>query len=331
MNVESLRVFMMLLIVIMHLSGGSIDLDAVRSYYSINNLWILCYRSITYLGVPCFAFISGYYGIKCNYRKFWRLECMALFYGTLIIAINFAMSHPLGFVEIRNLLLPASSCHLWYYSAYFLLALISPFITPTIQQMSNYQLLKSSVLLLSVSYLSRTVIMGFGNDFILLLSIYVIGQLLRRYPHNVFQRKALLIFFICQFANFVIIFLLLYVEKGRLSRYFDGSANPLTVLSSVCLFYIFLNINKDRFILRKIAIFAPSMLAVYMFHEGFRLSGAVDLSFLHADLIYIFPFSCIILIVISLFELCRGKILKGIENKTYDTIKVYVNRRIMTL
>ena len=102
---------MMLFIVIMHMSGGSIDFEMVRGDFTINNLWILCYRSITFLGVPTFAFISGYYGIVCNYRKIWGLECMALFYGVLIILINFMFKHPIGFHEIRNLLLPASSGH----------------------------------------------------------------------------------------------------------------------------------------------------------------------------------------------------------------------------
>ena len=75
---------MMLFIVIMHMSGSSIDLEMVRGDFTINNLWILCYRSITFLGVPTFAFISGYYGIVCNYRKIWGLE----WYGAFLWRAN---------------------------------------------------------------------------------------------------------------------------------------------------------------------------------------------------------------------------------------------------
>ena len=92
-----------------------------------------------------------------------------------------------------------------------------------------------------------------------------------------------------------------------------------------------LNLNNEGAIIRKISILAPSMLAVYIFHEGLRISGAIDISFLQARLLYILPVSGAILLTISLFERLRVKIMTKYESCVYDRIKNKVKIGLMNL
>lgn len=64
-NIETLRVMLMFLIILLHLSGRFYDVDALRSMSGdIQASALLSSRMIFLLGVNTFAFISGYFGIK---------------------------------------------------------------------------------------------------------------------------------------------------------------------------------------------------------------------------------------------------------------------------
>ena len=58
LNIEALRVYMMLLIVLLHATGTYIDSQNIRSSFGFDVGWLFGYRSITFLGVTTFAFIS---------------------------------------------------------------------------------------------------------------------------------------------------------------------------------------------------------------------------------------------------------------------------------
>ncbi len=83
-NVECLRVIMMFLIIMLHLSGEFYDLGKVALIS--NNIEISSvfgFRSLLMVGVSTFAFISGYYGIspKGRTKKLISYELMALELG----------------------------------------------------------------------------------------------------------------------------------------------------------------------------------------------------------------------------------------------------------
>ncbi len=94
-NIECLRVWMMLSIVIMHLSGGSVSsIPELLSKGGINSAIFFSYRSLTHLGVPTFAFISGFYGISFKIKKFIDLEIMAVTYGVVVLILTFMLGEP---------------------------------------------------------------------------------------------------------------------------------------------------------------------------------------------------------------------------------------------
>ena len=63
-NIEALRVAMMLLIIMLHLTGELWNIPAARSQENdFCSSLLIASRTLFLLGVNTFAFISGYYGI----------------------------------------------------------------------------------------------------------------------------------------------------------------------------------------------------------------------------------------------------------------------------
>lgn len=64
LNLEALRVVLMILIILLHLSGIFYNIPSIRSEsFNIEASLLLGMRMIFLLGVNTFAFISGYFGI----------------------------------------------------------------------------------------------------------------------------------------------------------------------------------------------------------------------------------------------------------------------------
>lgn len=85
-NIEALRVLLMLLIILLHMSGEFYDIKELRlKHDDIISSSILSLRMIFLLGVNTFAFTSGYFGIKTPPgqigRKLVKYELLALSWG----------------------------------------------------------------------------------------------------------------------------------------------------------------------------------------------------------------------------------------------------------
>lgn len=137
LNIEALRVYMMLLIVILHITGSYLDNDGIRQSGGLAMGWLLGYRSFTFLGVSTFAFISGFYGVKFHLGKFLAMEVMAVTYGALVLLAVYASTGGISSWSVRSLLFPISSGHLWYFSGYMILMVIAPLLNEGINALSK--------------------------------------------------------------------------------------------------------------------------------------------------------------------------------------------------
>ena len=80
-SIELLRIIAMIDIVMFHYLSRNCNLYAVENSRIAEdvNLWKeMIFQYIGYLGVPCFMFISGYYGIKFKWGRFGG-NCGAMF------------------------------------------------------------------------------------------------------------------------------------------------------------------------------------------------------------------------------------------------------------
>lgn len=183
LSIESLRVFLMFLIVTLHLSARVYDIESSGNVFTLALLHGI--RSVCILGVSTFAFISGYYGVKFNLQKFLRYELMALFWGVVFCCIGILY----GEFNYR-MLFPTASGELWYFSAYMILMLLSPFLNAGISLMTKKQFTLVLALLFIVVYGGQFILRyGVGHDFLVIITIYLIGQYLHKYPIEYLERR----------------------------------------------------------------------------------------------------------------------------------------------
>lgn len=319
LNIESLRVYMMLLIVIMHIGGGSTDWEYIHNTVGLQSGWIVAYRSITFLGVPAFAFISGYYGMNLNLRKFFRMETMTILYGVLIIGLIMTVRRPY-FLEVRDLLMPVTFHRLWYYSSYVLLLFIAPIVNAGIRNLDKHTF-RTIVIACTIFVYGIRLIMRMDNcTFINLFTIYLIGQYLRLYPIRWIEVNATRNFIVLLIANFVVFFGLGYFALSGIYQPLEGNSNPITFCCAVSLFFAVLGKRNVSTFSKTIARLAPNMLAVYIIHESIRVTGIIDISILNGNLLYVIPVGIIVLLSCSLINILCSVVIYPIVDKIYYKI-----------
>ena len=90
-SIELLRIIAMIDIVMFHYLSRNCNLYAVENSRIAEdvNLWKeMIFQYIGYLGVPCFMFISGYYGIKFKWGRFGGIVEQCFFYRALVYKWN---------------------------------------------------------------------------------------------------------------------------------------------------------------------------------------------------------------------------------------------------
>lgn len=305
LNIEALRVYMMLLIVLLHATGTYIDSQNIRSSFGFDVGWLFGYRSITFLGVTTFAFISGYYGVKLKLSKCLAMELMALTYGLVVLLLCVYKHTDITFGTIRNYLFPISSGNLWYFSCYMMLLIVSPMLNAGLEAINKSAFRQSLLIFMFIVYGFRFISGGANCDFYVLLLIYLIGRYLRKYPIPFLIKYRMYIFISLVLLNFILAFCLGYLGLGKLVLLLEGNNNPITGLAAVSLFYIFSYMKSEPNVNRLVSKLAPNMLAVYVFHELLRGSGVFDFHFLNGQLLESFAISVLVVLIISLVERVR--------------------------
>lgn len=320
-NVETLRVLMMYLIVLLHFFARVFDLGNPDKYSPFIFSAIQGIRCICFLGVSTFAFISGYYGIKWSLKKFLKYEILATIWEVVFYAMGMAY-------EGANLkmLFPLSSGYHWYFSAYMILMILAPVLNKGMESLSKEQLKTVCVFLVLIHYAGQFLFPGsIGSEFLILVVIYVLAFYMRKYPVQYFEKHALFIFCTSLLLNIAIAmaagkYLDYTIEawQAKLLSKFATNNNPLVIISSVSLFFYIKNLKTYRF--RSIARFAPYMFSVYIIHCCALGIGKFE------ELLYInsftFLFLSTILVVIScsFAEYIRQKLMGNIENKFIEAI-----------
>ncbi|MBQ4565979.1 MAG: acyltransferase [Oscillospiraceae bacterium] len=191
---ELLRIIAMLLIVLSHIcahSGFVIDGGSV----SLNRL-LVQWGALGGLGNNLFVLISGYFlctrGTKAP--SLGKLFVQVWFYSiSLFVVCKFAFDYDYSLIALAEVFLPTIFQEYWFFTAYVLLALLSPFLNLFLESVSKTGLRKllllAGVLWVLIPTFTRMQ-MG-GNKLTHFMFLYLIGAYFRKYPENLFSRKGL--------------------------------------------------------------------------------------------------------------------------------------------
>lgn len=293
-NVELLRTVAMIMVIIMHFVRESgYLLTAQTESLSFQYVLAMLLESFCIVAVNAFVFISGYYGTEGSYKtsKVLRFWFRVLFYTLLIPVVLICFGIPTvwnleGIYGLVQYVLPISSEHYWFASAYFYLLLLMPFLNKGINSLSRQQLAVITVGLLMVFCVVKSVVPvklafdRFGYDVIWFVCVYLVAAYLRLYggKYQEWLKKYGLMLYV---ASSILIFgLTLGIWKvlpnfSGLSYYFEVLFHYnfiLCLTGAIGLFYAFsrMNIREGKIaeICRNLGKYC---FGIYLLHEHIDL------------------------------------------------------------
>lgn len=316
LNIEALRVVAMLSILLLHISGRIF----VSENHTIHTIE-LAVRSYFFIGVSTFAFISGYYGVKWNTSKFLKYESMAIMWGGVIFILNFLVSNHLQMKSLL-LLIPILSEVCWYYSAYILLMIISPYINEGINSMNLKRYKVLLILMIAICYGGNFIFHRNGTTFNILLFIYFLARYIKITNFEMSSKNALLLFIASTTLTALSVVFANNFLDGKLLKIICNNHNPFLFISALSIFFAFKNMKKVPVICRVLSKIAPYTFAVYVIHAEFLYLNLIPFD----SLIFSNQFVCTITIAIIIFIICalaeslRVKLFGETENKIIQNI-----------
>lgn len=315
MGIDLLRIVSMYMVVILHILGIGGILDNAE-YESLNYFVFWSIETICFVGVNCFALITGYFMIKGKWRleKFIYLWFEVFFYSVVLsIMTQYILGTAIS-VPIHSLF-PLLTKSYWFFSAYAGLFLLIPLLNKGIILLSKKEM-KYSVgviaLLGTASVVSQADPFNLykGYSMIWLAFMYIIGAYLKLHVdvEKIATKKLWLVYL---GINGVALTLMIissfnpFWEETMGRNWFIDYVSPLILSSSIVLFILFLKTRiKNQVSSKIITAVAPFSFGVYLIHThpmvfyfilknqfvdlaNEHLLIAVVMIFLYGSLIYI--------------------------------------------
>ena len=292
-NIELLRIFAMVMVVIMHFLYHSDSLMEVGSPLSSVRLTGTLLEMFCLVAVNTYVFISGYFGVKGTFKpsKAVALLCQIWFYSLLIpLALLIVGVPTIGYTEgnlniygLVQYFFPIETEHYWFATAYFMLYLLTPVLGAAVKNMSKKQLqitLGGLVILFSavksISPVAFTVD-KYGYDLAWFICVYLVAAYFSLYGSKIFEKKGWLLYVVSMTACFGIQMLMwLLCQKSKsFAYYFTVPFHYnfiLCLTGAVGLFYGFLKIRiKEGRLAEMIRKLGTLSFGIYLLHEHIDL------------------------------------------------------------
>jgi hypothetical protein len=316
---ELLRILALVLIFWMH---GS-------SSYSNNELsaWLcIVISTVGNIGVSLFILISGYFGIHLQVKKMIRLDIMLIVYCWIGLALQYVWgtANTLSSSQKLSYLLPVIGRYSWYFTCYFALAFLSPFLNEMAEKMGESRL-RQLLLVMLVIFSGITTFFFFditqdgGKGIVNMVMLYLIGRYIRLYREDrIYRTEKLVGIFVTITMINIVLNGALYLGSGTVQNRFARDNTLFTIAEAVCVFLIFRNIHFENKIINAVAKCVPavfimewtlrSVITNYMFdYLAWRESNWHEWILLGV--------SVLLVIMGTLIEMARIKVFGRLEGK----------------
>lgn len=344
-SVECLRILAMFFIVLSHASvhGG---FSSEPSKYIFNNIF-LDWCVLGNLGVDIFILISGYFlsASTFNIKSILRLLIQVWFYSLLCFFIGLLFKHTYSVRQLLEIFLPTLFTEYWFFTAYVILVLFSPYINLFINMSSKIQFSTCISVMLILwciipTFTGRSL---YGTELPQFIMLYLIGAYFRRFPNGSIKKIILkkhitvLSFFMLFLSSafFRIGGVIIPAFKGR-ELFFYSRTSLFIVGCAVGMFSI--SLNKKIFRNQFINLIGRSTFGMYLFHDNPTIRKILWKNWINNTLFYNSKFLPLIILinVIFVYILCLiieylrqkicGKITVGIVEKLYTRIDFIVHK-----
>lgn len=199
------------------------------------------------MGVSCFVLISGYFGVKRDWKKIARLEIMVIFFSfctTALMAAAFPEVYCGG--ELLELVIksciPVISRKHWFYTCYICLLLLSPWLNEALERMTRKQfegLLLTMLCLFSIfpTFFYFEIMQDGGKGLVNMILVYILGRYIRKYcDFEADKKKAVLIFCLLLLLSYISSFYLFTI--GGIHHSFIKDNSIVNIGMAVMLLYL---------------------------------------------------------------------------------------------
>lgn len=310
-NMELLRIFSMIIIVLSHYvyHGG-----LLAEILSANQILAQLLKIGGKLGVTYFVLISAYFLVdsKFNIRSVIKLFLETSFYAVLILIIKYFVSGGYSVVEIfKSLFAPIYGLY-WFPTAYIGMYVCFPLLNIIVNKLGK-NLLKIQILFSLVFGLINFLFVGsrfLYSDFIWFLYLYFWGAYIKRYRIEIIEAHSIIIgsgsILLIWMSSVLISATGNFLGSEAIARqayYFSGITSPLVIIAGIGLFVTFK--NMDISYNRVINYFGSLTFPVYLLHDNpyFRETMWKKLfctdMFFHTNVLILLAHMC--LVVLFLF------------------------------
>jgi surface polysaccharide O-acyltransferase-like enzyme len=262
-NIELLRIFSMLFIVIYHCLGRSLGTNPDWEFLRMPII------SVLHIGVICFVLISGYWGIRFSLKGFFKLIIQCSFYSILIYLVYILLNPEI--YSLKGLIKSAIPVQWWFINIYLCLYLLIPIINIPLKTSTTKKKIIFICFLGVISFVFQYVpSLSNGKNPVNFILIYYIGDFIRynlKISPNLGVKRLLIIyglFNILLFSSLLLLSDIPLVRKVLFHLTFPYNSIGL-IFNAICFFLIFCKLEIKSKVINWIAI---SILPVYLLHEN---------------------------------------------------------------
>ena len=343
-NMELLRIFAMLLIMVGHADFWSIGIPTKVdvSASPITSYLSFFIEEIALVGVNVFVLISGWFGIRPNIKGVCKFLFQCLFFSigiyVVFVVVGWADFTIEGIAECL-ILLPNSiggfAGEYWFVASYLGLYILMPILNMFVEKVSKKQL---EYFLLSFfffefyfDWLSNSAVFIYnGYSTFSFVGLYMLARYVKMYPNRMTQLSKMTDIYLyigISFFSAIIMMCAIMLNKEIIIGRFMVYTSPTLIAASLFLLLFFSKIKLHSKVINWIAI---SSFAVYMVHMHPEVSPYYKNSvyYLHNNfspfLFGIFTFLLLVTIFfLSIFiDKLRIKIWDFIEKKLFSMRKI---------
>ncbi len=333
-GIDLLRIVATLMVIILHILGvGGViyTIDATSPIYEV--AWFM--EFLAYCAVNCYALISGYVGVDSKFKisniiQLW-LQVVATTVGITVCFGIFGAE--VTKENVLQAILPVAKQTYWYFTAYFCVFWLSPFLAKMVKNMgkkSAYGFLICTMVLFSLMPTFMKTDMFFlrsGYTASWLVILYVVGGIVKTYFVEMKIKRLWLVF--CYLGSTILTLgAKLMIEwmstKTGFSMYESNFLmnynSPTIVLAALSLLLLFKDMRVERGS-KVIAFFAPFTFGIYIIHvqpyvwNYIMANRFVGLTKLHPIvlIVAVLGIAAAIFIICSIIEFIRISVFKLIR------------------
>lgn len=316
-NVEVLRMLVMFGILLWHVTVHGYGL----AHMAEDNVSVIEHEFLNALCVavfaPCvnlFVLISGYYGIRFNFKAIYKFEAQAVFYSYIIAVIVYFSYGELNAGGLA-VVFPVLKNRWWFLTTYILLFIFAPIINEGIRKLTERQCLTLIILFAVLNAIAT----HNGSCMQSFLLVYMIGQYIRMYKdkHKILTNRKIIIlgWSVCTVINLAAIYFCLragteypkLITKGIMA--YLSYSNPVILFQAVCILCYVVSLTPT--FNRWINAVAKNVFGVYLITEAFSMHLYKPLKDVFNDSFLLGIATCI-----AVFAACL--MVEAIRSKGYD-------------